>query len=170
MLKYLITFLICCSVAVATTFFKVPNNFDKSSKSYWDNLIYQIEHTEDDIVLLWEGHGGRVDLAENVMKRIGTLNKKILIKIVGPSISMHAIVVCNLPNLVEFNQSVIILHNVFTGTTGHKNFSDSETRRLLNVCIRSGVVTEEDADRIINQKQRVEIYPDGKKIFKEDWK
>ena len=122
------------------------------------------------MVLLWEGHGGKVDLAEDVMKRLGTIQKKIKIKIVGASISMHGIIVCNLPNLIEFNQSVIILHNLFSGSTGHKNFNDTETRRLLTVCVRAGIITEQDVERVITRKQRVEIYPDGTKIFKEDWK
>ncbi len=147
--------------------------FTNSTRLQWDVLLDLIEHNKDnDIVILWEGTGGDVASGERIYKKLGSIKKHITIRIVGQAISMHGSVLCLLHNLVEFKRGVIVLHNVFDGhdKQGKKRYDDKKTQQLHNECIRVGVLTRNEAARIIQNRERVEIYPNGQKVFKEDWK
>lgn len=156
----------------ATSYYTVPDSFTNTNSSYWNALITAIKTDKDNnIVLLWQGIGGSVEEAENTYYRISRIHKNIVIKIIGPSISAHALVACYLPELIDFKSGYFVFHNAFIGYFHNKKiFANSETAELMNQCIRAGYVTQKDKDLIINNKMRMELFPNGKKVFLGDWK
>ena len=161
-------FLLC----MGTTVYKVPDTFEKNTQRDWDSILYSIEHTSDtEFVLLWEGYGGDIDMALDIFNKLNHSKKHIVIRIVGRAVSSHALVYCYARGLVEFNKGVLVLHNAFDGRNkdGSKDYTDRTTRHLLDQCITTGILTQKEADKIIENKLRLEIYPNYSRMFYKDW-
>ncbi len=167
----LLGFFLSCSIAFATLTLTVPDTFNKESQPAWDALLYRINNSNEDVVLWWYGYGGSVDYANYIFKKLRESKKNIQIEIIGPSISMHAMVLCVLPDKVSFKNSYAVFHGVFVGHLfGKKIYSDSMTRSLMSSCVQNKVLTQFDVDMLVKYNYRIEVYPTGDKIFKEDWK
>lgn len=166
-------FILSCSLCLALTIYSVPSSFFRSDVPKWNELINSIKYSQDkDFILLWQGIGGDIDLAEDVFYKLNHINKNIKIKIIGPAISAHGVVACYLPNMIVFNKGSIVLHNAFDGRflNGNKRFNDRITRDLLNNCVLNGIISREEEYKIITYKLRIEIYPNGNRILLNDYK
>jgi hypothetical protein len=172
--KYLlgVAILLTSLSCLGTTVLRVPFTFFNSSASEWDAIIQQLNYGLDtNYVLLWSGQGGSVDMALGIIDKIKHAKKKVRVRITGPSVSAHALIMCYAPELVDFHVGVLILHNAFDGRDdeGHKIFNDSTTRDLLEQCTVAGVITRHEADLIVQNKLRMTIYPNGSHETTNDW-
>lgn len=150
----------------------VPDDFFSLSK--WEKLVKKIQSNSTKVVILdWKGYGGLERVGLIFIERLKIAQKLQTIKfdIEGPSISMHALVLCHADN-VKFASpnAVMIFHPVFYKDDYGKKVYAMETMPLFDPCIKKGYLTKADVKNMYYNKQRIEVYKDIKKICKPDWK
>jgi hypothetical protein len=158
--------------AHAVTKFNVPVYFLQSSE--WNNLKRQINSVADYVELQWEGHGGYNYMANDFSNYVNyinrTYNNKIHIKVVGQSISNHAMVLCYVDNVKRTKNGVLIFHASFNNVSGPKQYEPAyETQRRMGPCIKKGYLNKYDVNLIAYKHVRIEVYPNGKKVVLPDW-
>lgn len=159
-------------LCLGMTVIKVPYTFTESTRSQWNALLDVINNSpEQDFILLWEGLGGKLDIALLFYKKLNKTKKHVIIQIIGDSVSAHSLVYCYVRDKVVFKSGDLVFHNSYEGrnSVGHKNFTDSTTYEILNQCVLTGIITKDDENNIIQRKLRMYVYPNGRKVTYQDW-
>jgi len=146
----------------------VPGTFTEGNWDKWVYLEYQIDHAKEQVIILnWQGRGGRISLGSKFINFLNHTRKTVVLKIVGGSYSMHALVVCQ-AHQVEFNQGFLMFHlRAEDGIPDRSYWSQRENSSFMNGCIAKGIVTREDINKV-NQDQVLWVYPSGYKKFTND--
>ncbi len=158
--------------AHALTRMTVPFYFLSSNE--WDTLKIKINRAHDFVELQWQGHGGYNYMADDFSNYVNYINyvnhNKIKIKVVGESISNHAMVLCYVNNVKRTDKGVLVFHAAFNNGSGPKQYEPAyETQRRMQPCVTKGYLTRMDVNLIAYKHVRIEVYPNGKKVILPDW-
>lgn len=171
MKKILIAILLSLSVICLTgasnitVEWTVPAFFEKPYQQAWDSLNYDLVHTNAKIIILdWQGYGGWSDIGDRTIRAMEEAKKQgkiIILHLIGDAISMHASVACH-ASKIEWGNSYLIFHSGFLrNKEGSKDYSNED--HYFQYCVSEGpvkgVLTKQDIDAIINDRQRVEVSP-----------
>lgn len=173
----IISLLIGCAVQAPVpktteVILRVPVAFTQESMPAWNQIARQIKYSNaNHIVIYWQGRGGLNYIADNLAASIEaaqTRGIKVDFIVTGESDSNHANVTCY-ANKRELH-SILVFHPTFNTVHGNKIYAPRyEQLDVFSKCLRVGVLTVNDVNRMINQKLRLEINRYGAKTFKPDW-
>ncbi len=175
-LKYFIpvSILLILAVGIVSTTFAttltVPNDF--LTRGPWNVLLAKVEAAKDPVTLNWRGNGGYNEIAFAVADRLAALQKVKPIKIIviGPSISMHASVLCRVQNVHRIQGGVMIFHPTYIKPFGTRKFYVYPTMADFNPCVSKGYITNSDIRIMYYESKRIMVYPNGSKTYLPDWK
>lgn len=168
------TWMVYNTKAQAATF-TAPPEFMAEYKDDWKWLEHQILISQDsEIIINWEGTGGDDPIAFAFIKTLrqaALQGKKVIIKVVGESISWHAMILCYADHY-EFKRSKLVFHAGFDRVVNHRKIYESTDTdyRMLRPCLDKGFLNDYDMAIITMNHKRIEVYPNGKKRILEDWK
>lgn len=155
-------------VVDGVTTLSVPYQFKYSNWNEWQKLEYDINHASTrNVVLLWEGRGGWVDLGKEFIYFLRHSNKHIIIRVIGPSQSMHAIVSCY-GNEFQWGGGYLMFHIRAEERYGQdrpdlSQSSKNENRYLMSMCQSKGIVNSTDIE-IVNSDRELYIFSNHKAI------
>jgi hypothetical protein len=164
-----VIFLLLFSINSFAVTYTVPRSFLPGQKGAWAAIKQQLRSpNREPIVLLWSGVGGYDYIADPVIDAIRDAQrfKSVTIKVVGSSVSMHALVLCRVGN-VHFNQGSLTFH---AGRDINTNRYESSNRTYAELRGCERYLNNYDKAQIAERHQRVTVYPNGKKVIQEDWK
>ncbi len=174
MKKILITLFLIPSILWAATF-TAPTSFLEAEEPEWKHLAKEILSTPDkEIYIYWAGGGGYVDMMDDFVKAVVQSRqngKRITLILTGRAVSAHAMVACYVDDVRAESTAVLIFHTIFyrMPLTGEKVYIDRETKFRMYTCLRNNILSISDINAIVNKHQRLEIYPDGRRILLPDW-
>ncbi len=147
-----------------------PEVFTDGTWNSWLVLEYQIQHAKTDIVIVnWKGIGGSIELGDRFIRFLNSVRKTVIIRVIGGSYSMHALVVCNSPN-IEFNRGFLMFHlraDEDSNKVDRSSGSQRENQSYMQGCIYKGLLNQSDINRV-NQDQVMYLYSNGQKMFTND--
>lgn len=168
--------LLACSATIPvntdTTILTVPTYYEPPYSPDWNQINKDIVETKASTVILeWEGHGGWNWMGDKTISAIETAKrqgKTVIFELTGDAISMHAAVLCHASRII-WNGHYAIFHSGFNrdSTDGHKIYTSD--RSYFDYCMKQGLLTEEDIDQIIVERNKVTMNPNHKD-YSEDWK
>ncbi len=151
------------------TIIRVPDSLFSSNWGQWLQVEQRIQRAKTQIiVLLWRGRGGRVDLGIRFGEFMRGSHKYIIVQIVGPAMSMHALVPCYASKVVLTPYGFLMFHiRANDGTPDLSSDSQEENTRLMGICMSKGLVNRQDI-RNVNTDHEVYIYPNGSREVRLD--
>lgn len=152
------------------TYLSVPSVIMTYNWVEWLSLEAKIQNAETDtVILLWEGQGGRVDLGQRFIEFIQRSDKRVILRVIGGSYSMHANIVC-VAREIQFNAGFLMFHLPADSASGRvilDRWAQDEVQEYMDPCQAKGIVTQEDIERV-QQDMVLYVYPDGRKEFTGD--
>lgn len=152
----------------------VPYTFLNKDKQNWDNLENTILNSQEtNIVLYWQGIGGRTNIGWKFIKTIQKATqrgKKITFDLVGTSWSEHANVACFAPNVIEHPRSELDFHASWDVEERHYTndyYGVQEEYTYFNQCISKGFLTSYARDKIIKEHKAVRYKNGNLTVFHE---
>lgn len=143
----------------------------------WERIEATLMHSSAKVIILeWQGVGGRVDTMWDFVRAVKMarqLGKEVIFIIQGPAISAHAIAMCYGSSYKMQSTGSLIYHAPFgRDFNGNKTYSDvnSWNNSTLDECNRIGILSQQELLIIKQEHKRIEIYPNGQHIIKDDWK
>jgi hypothetical protein len=160
------SFLQAKSVYAAATL-NSPTSFMSSRP--WVQLERKIDGIQDYVVINWRGRGGYSHVAMQFVDFVHARSNKITIKVTGPAVSSHAIVLCYLNNVKMTKSAKLVFHAGFINTRGPKVYvRPGESYQIMRPCVGK-YLSENDLALIAHKHVRVEVYPNGNKKILPDW-
>jgi len=167
-----ILFLVLCFLCLGAAEYTAPEGFENEDIKAWKQLEFDIfNEKQREVIIYWHGYGGYIDYATEFYKAIKRdKTHKVTFVIDGDAISSHALVVCYFPNNYIFKHGTLVFHGVFDEVTAKgKVYNDAMTNEFMDLCIANKQLTEFDRQAIVMDRQRIEVYPDGVKMYLKDW-
>lgn len=151
----------------------LPPGFMPEYRKDWKIINNKIKRSiNKNIILYNNGYGGYDYMGDTTIAAIQSAQYKgsIVTMIIDiHAISMHANIVCY-SNIYKLNnKSVLIFHaGFYRSSKGKKIYS--KDRSYFDMCKYKQILTEEDIHQMLYNAKRVEIYANGTKQIKDDWK
>ncbi len=178
LLLIIINFLLlgCISAVVkqdgTTLILTVPYTFIYSNNIDWQEINYRITHTTaKNIIFKWTGRGGYTEIGFPFIEAVEKAKqegKTIVFDVIGYSASMHALAACRGTTLILEPDSYLLFHLMeVAGSVPMDKDSLDLSRRLMAYCIPFGILTNDDINIVLTDKE-LWVYSDGHKVFKHD--
>lgn len=143
----------------------VPNTFFPQNESAWRKIEYTLTHTHyKTYIFNWRGFGGNIYQGRELIQAINeahSQNKVIIMRIIGNSYSMHAVVPCYADQVIYASSGFLMFHaDSYTDENG-KEHRVSRSESIMNdgfqVCVNKNIITNHDVD-VLWQGYEVYVY------------
>lgn len=144
-----------------------PTVFSSGTQSNWESMAREITRSSaKTIIFYWQGYGGDMDIGMTIIsaiERAKSQGKTVIIKVIGYSASMHALVPCYASKVEQENGGVLMFHLASTiFGVDHSRYSQNQVRELMQGCVAKGIVTEGDI-REVQSGRELYVLPNGQK-------
>lgn len=134
----------------STTEISTPTSFSDSNSSQWDRIGSYIQTCPyQTIILDWHGNGGWVDIGKKFIRDMQAAEhngKYIIIKLVGPAYSVHALVPCYANRIINNDKYFLMFHADASQFNEPRTYKESNIRSELSMCVDEHVITQKDED------------------------
>lgn len=152
---------------------------DMNDYNQWSAIVDTIYAEKyDTLVLKWQGGGGYVYIANviaDAIKQAQADGKTIVIDVIGPSKSSHALAICGAKIVTIEPGGSLLFHSPFAGSLKNGKIIRSpgklstasliETKAKFDTCVQAGYLTKEDVDLIFIKHKAVIVTPSTNGTF-----